>query len=201
MKGTIIFDFDDTLFNTKKFKDDYFQLLTETGLTASEIQELYSSFSKTAQSKTNRGFEDFLSQKGYPVTTSLKERFNSFDLNVYVKHETVSTLENLKKDFILVLLTKGEEVFQTWKVNGSGLSSFFSEVITTEGNKEEILSQKSFLEPVFFINDKSEENFAVKQNFPSWTVLHTHEYVVPVVESGILVSSLSNAEKKIRDLL
>jgi len=161
--ATIIFDFDDTLFNTKKLKEDIFSELVSHGIDRIIIKKTYK---ECRDNYCISKHIEILKRNNLHVPNSFLSWFSSFNLKNYLFPTTIRNLEKLSKNNYLVLLTKGDLEFQDIKIKGSKISKYFKEIHITQKNKEEFLKNKRYSYPVYFINDKELENKKIKKAFP-----------------------------------
>jgi FMN phosphatase YigB (HAD superfamily) len=169
--ATLIFDFDDTLFDTARLKKDLFTMIAAHRVSDDDILRSYAE----SQSSGNYSFHDhvsFLNTKyGASIPDRIFEDFNQLPFESYLFPYTRKTLETLSKDNTLMLLTKGDPEFQSMKVKGSNIESYFKEVYITPLSKEIFLKDMSLTPPFYFINDKDSENEIIQRMFPDVHVL------------------------------
>lgn len=174
--ATIIFDFDDTLFNTKKLKEDFSQKLMSLGVPEEVARQSYHDTKKSIGNYTPeeqiRILADIYTIK---ITKDFSEWFSSLQLSDYLFPESISTLQRLSADHTLVLVTKGEETFQNFKIKNSGIETYFTNIYIVPASKDAFLKNLSLEGPVYFINDKESENKAVKETFPDFIIMHSNE--------------------------
>lgn len=165
--ATIIFDFDDTLFNTKKLKEDIFNQLASHGIGKTMIEKTYkecrSSYCLTRHIQ-------ILKENDSHIPDSIHNWFSNFNLENYLFSKTINNLERLSQNNCLILLTKGDKRFQNIKIKGSKISKYFKEIHITQKNKEEFLKNKKYMHPIYFINDKKSENEIIKNKFPKMII-------------------------------
>ena len=170
----IFVDFDDTIFNTKNFKREYFSVFKKAGIS----KEL---FDRTYYFKN--GIDD---GKIYHYEKHLEklEKVTGKDLSE-TKKELVKFLENtsrfvfrdfwkfatLLKDQNKILLSFGCLPFQGIKIESCGVTGEFDKVITTCGKKSrkiaKTLKTKKNGDKIFFLDDRPEQLEDVRENIPN----------------------------------
>lgn len=168
----IIFDFDDTLFDTQKLKEKIFDKLFEYGISKEIIHESYKEsqnllgvYSPENHTKILRDLYNF------DVSKKLNDWIANLDLSSHIFPEVDSLLKDLKNNNHLILLTRGKKNFQTFKIDQSDISRYFHETHIIEDAKEIFLKGMVFDEEVYFINDKESENSIIKDNFPNFHII------------------------------
>ena len=174
--SVIIFDFDDTLFDTKRLNADVIESLVAHGAERALARFAYDSAKvKNGVYYLSGHIAELEQASNTKIAQEFFDWFEGLDFTDYVLPEVVPLLENLKNDHKLLLLTKGEESFQKFKINRAGLAKHFHEIHITAGDKEIYLESFDFTEPVIFINDKIEENKKVQDKFPHFKVTQKYE--------------------------
>lgn len=173
-----IFDFDDTIFNTKKLKSDIFEKLSNFDMDIETIETTYKN--TLSQNRGNyilkKHLENlFRERKNFlKIEKEILNWFNCLDFKKYILYRVEEMLENLKKRHSLILLTKGDPDFQNIKIEKSKLGTYFEEINIVEGKKEEFLEEKKYND-VFFINDKESENEIIHTKFPSIKIINPNQ--------------------------
>ena len=164
-EGKIFFiDFDDTLFNTKKFKDDLLKVFFNNGVTEKQFKDSYYCIDSDLKPK----YSPYLQIKKLEGELELdgKKLRSEFDIFIkktkkYLFDDSMSFLKKIKKDSnYLVLLSYGECLFQKMKIDNSGVGKFFDQIIVTDEPKlNVILSHKKidYFDKVFFVEDHPEQ--------------------------------------------
>jgi FMN phosphatase YigB (HAD superfamily) len=169
---TIIFDFDDTLFDTSMLKQGIFMKLAAHGIDNEIIENTYEECKNEKDVYTLRGHTDILKEKhNFLGTDDMHDWFSKLDLSSYLFPEVIEGLEKLSREHHLVLLTKGESEYQNIKLEGAGIKKYFQEIHITSKEKEEFLKDKIYSNPIYFINDKSSENKKIKDKFPEINII------------------------------
>lgn len=174
---TILLDFDDVVFNTKKFREDLRELFFSNGVT----NDLYE--------KTYYDTDDGMAIKIYDPEKQLvricetKERSIDMDglrnsLNTFLRSTEKYVFDDVilfMKDFAeddVILVSYGDAVFQKRKIDGSGIGKYCKDVIITEHLKSEVICElmkkKNIIgtEKVVFIDDRNEQIEDVKKKIP-----------------------------------
>lgn len=177
----IFIDFDDTLFHTKKFRQDLTQLFLSHGVPQKDFDISYGILTgKTGICKTCYNPIKqirFLRETILFDHEKLEKDLKIFleQLACYVFKDSTSFLKNFKKTE-LFLVTYGNAKTQKDKVRGARLINYFHKVIITNGTKSEGISKfinnkKSPDEEIYFIDDRTEYIFEIKSAFPKITTI------------------------------
>lgn len=176
----IIFDLDDTLLDTERFKADYFTALAGIlGVSLRTIFYLYEKFKVTQNGNFDHApYVAFMAnklQKEVPApAAALLERFSWRD---YADQSVFDILRILQKEHDLHLVSKGAPKLQKIKLRDSGLGEFFftENTVFHEEFKTDAI-RKNFTDmPIYFVNDKLNETREVAEHFPSF---------IPIVFTG-----------------
>ena len=171
IKNVFFIDFDDTLFNTKKFKKELIGIFKKNGVSEDQFKEFYYA---GGGNKTAFSFERQVGmlKKKYNISSRrLILDFNVFigDISCFLFRDTKSFLQKIKnKNNYLILLSYGDVKFQKKKILNSGIADFFDEIIITEGVKIAIIEkhkQANSSERVIFIEDHPKQLDAVMKKF------------------------------------
>jgi FMN phosphatase YigB (HAD superfamily) len=171
--ATIIFDLDDTLYNTQKFKDDMHAVLTSHRITHEDILDSY----KEARAGHNYSFDKHLDilAKTYEHIETEKElilqKLKDLLLNIYTYPKVTDYLKELKKSHTLILLTTGKESAQVAKIDRAGIKEFFHRICITQEEKHQFLKNLNLEGPVYVVNDKADENQMIRETLPHFTIL------------------------------
>lgn len=173
IKNIFFIDFDDTLFDTKKFKKELIDVFKKNGISEAQFRESY---------YARKGGEDVFSpeaqirmlKKKYNIDSRrLIFDFNDFirDLSRFLFKDTASFLKKIKsKKNYLILLSYGDAKFQKKKILNSGIADFFNEIIVTRGIKLAVMEKHELTKiskRVIFIEDHPEQLDAVMKKISS----------------------------------
>ena len=155
-----IFDFDYTLFDTARFKEDFYALFDELVFDFSNLKMDY-----FKENKVHYNIEEHLNLLGenlkdYDYALKVLKSFLS-DLSEYIFPEAESILMKLKKDnHKLILISWGNVAWQKDKVYGSGLEKFFEKALFTDSSKKEVLENIGIREgeEIIIVNDNVRES-------------------------------------------
>jgi FMN phosphatase YigB (HAD superfamily) len=174
---TVIFDFDDTLFD----KSGFVRRLAETmGISEDEFLDTYNEYFKKNEIpysayKHLEVLKDI--KKGQFNKVSAQQRVDEFlkDVSGFVFPEVEKLLETVgKKEEEIVLLSAGDSEFQRIKIKNSGIAHFFDKIII---DKDKIKGLSSWEKENFiFINDKEEENREVAEKYSGAEILSVGNY-------------------------
>jgi FMN phosphatase YigB (HAD superfamily) len=170
-------DFDDTLFDRNKFRNDLFSLIENLGFSRKELESSYIAVYRD-------GYMGIWSQLNY-----LNENVKKFDLqgakikvdkflnetNRYLYKDSVAFLKEINRNkYQVELLTVGGLKFQKEKVENSGIVPFFDKCNFTTLKKYKAL--KNLVrdnEKFILIDDKESETKNVALNYPNAIVIKT----------------------------
>ncbi|MFA7245417.1 MAG: hypothetical protein WC070_04555 [Candidatus Magasanikbacteria bacterium] len=177
-----IIDFDDTLFDTQKFKQELASSLLSLGIGEKLFWQTYAEARILSDGNFSYSFErhaSILDREGFDYKQVLdnlnkvKEKINNF-----LFEDAIYFLESLKESKQdLYLLSLGDENFQKLKVEECRISKYFKQAFFRGKDKElvvkEILAENKDSKDsnVFFINDKIEESQKIKNDFPEVKVI------------------------------
>ncbi|MBZ9578448.1 HAD family hydrolase [Patescibacteria group bacterium] len=172
----IIFDFDHTLFSAKKFYETLKYSLLKLKVDKKSFQKTYQeSKSEGKNYRPSRQFELIIKEK---PEISLKELEKSFKkvLNQskqFLYSDVLPFLRKIKKDFDLIIVSYGEEKFQSEKIKKSEVADYFKKFfISKDINKVSIF--KKFLkdnEKAVFVDDSPAALSEIKKNFLNITTI------------------------------
>jgi len=155
----IFIDFDDVLFNTKKFKNDFLnKVFIKNGVSEENFRKTYYHFFKINK-KSGKYYNpqkqiESLGKISGVDGNKLEKDFFIFmkDLKKYIFADVWFFLKKFnKKD--LFLISYGDPLFQKMKVDGSGIPKFFKDVVL--GKAEKMSSINSVLDKNrISLNDK-----------------------------------------------
>ena len=156
-------DFDRTLFDCDKFLGDLYTLVNKYNIT----KEIF----KECQNQCKRkGFNPYL------ILDLVKEKMDFDDklyddvkklmsqTKRYLYHDTIPFLDNLKKlNYEVVILTKGNSVYQKEKIFNAKLDYLYSKLIVTMKHKGEL---KIDYQNGIFIDDNPKEILSILTKNP-----------------------------------
>lgn len=172
----IIFDFDHTLFDTKRFFLFFEKKFVEKFNLKKEIFEKSFKKSKNNFYKPQKHFL-LLSKK---IKVFSKKDFEKELFSLLKKYskkflypEVLEVLNKLKKDFSLYLISFGEKNFQMEKIKGSGIGKYFKKIIITSKRDKTPIIKKILQrdKKAVFVDDDQETIKKVKENFPEIFVI------------------------------
>jgi hypothetical protein len=164
----IFIDFDDVIFNAKKFKEDLIRVFMKYGVTRHDFENSYYTYPKIAQEEGKYYYPKdqirVLKKRNTIDGKKLGEDIDKMmkDLRPYVFPDVYDFISNFsKKD--LFLLTYGHEKFQLAKIRGAQVRPYFRKTMISKDNKINIIRQTmkeynfSPQELVVFIDDRPEQ--------------------------------------------
>lgn len=143
----IFIDFDDVIFNAKRFKKDLIDVFLKNGITRQEFDNSYYTFQKKAQVEGK--FYDPKNQikvlkKRFKINKEKLEKDLDYflaDMSKYIfpdVHDFLSCFP--KKD--LYLITYGHVRFQRKKIRNSGMSKYFKKILISKDHKVNIVLEE-----------------------------------------------------------
>ncbi len=168
--ATIIFDLDYTLLDTSKLNKISHELLLKNNI-PEDVIDLANK--KHREIHKNPAFLEHVAEiekLGHKVLKEDIDQFLSTDLKNYLKGPVDHVLALLiEEGHRLILLTRGHEYFQCFKIRNSGLHIYFDKnIYICEEKKEEIIEQMPLTEDVYFINDHADEIETVSKKYPNF---------------------------------
>ncbi|EKE20055.1 MAG: hypothetical protein ACD_8C00057G0006 [uncultured bacterium] len=171
----IFIDFDDVIFNTKKFKDDFEKLFVAHGISEDIFREHYYDPADNGKIKI---FDADLHAKRIQDatgidTSNIVNDLDEFlrDISKYVFPDVLKFFNDVGKDNVFVVSFGGID-FLKRKIEGSGISNHVKniKVIDYEKSKAiaELMEDSNVVanEKLFFLDDRIEQIRDVKEKFP-----------------------------------
>ena len=183
-------DFDRTLFDTKSFLDDFYELLLEYNISKDEfIKKSYEVAEFNPYKILN------LLKNNNPFTSNL---FLDIDRlveksMVYLYYDALVFLRDVKKKGnTLILLTKGDVEFQNSKIDNTGIRKLFDKIIITSEEKGNLDIEYHGI----FIDDKIKEIDSILKRNPYKVYLIDREYKYNQIDNKNinLIHSLKEVE-------
>lgn len=176
----IVIDFDDVIFNTKKFKQDLAGIFSAHGISGEEYENSYYGPNDEQPIKIH-DMEDQVRRlkKSHSFDEkSLRKSLDDFmqDSSSYV-FEDVMPFIGLHENDKLSVLSFGSKVFQEKKVRSSKIQNYISNIMITGKTKAEALADvfkennNLLKEGVLFLDDRTEQISEVKKMFPAVTTV------------------------------
>jgi FMN phosphatase YigB (HAD superfamily) len=174
----IFVDFDDVLFNTKKFKENFLKkVFIRNGITEEIFNKYYYQRYEDGVGKEvmRYDFERQLQKIEKEInidTKKIEKEFRQFlnDTSEYVFSDVGLFFEKFKKNELFVI-SFSDTQFQKIKIGNSKISKYVKKINITNGDKsQEILEiikkEKIKDEDIFFIDDRAEYITEVKKKIP-----------------------------------
>ncbi len=169
----IFIDFDDVLFNTKKFKDDLQNLFFQRGISRDIFDKYYNSDLLIGVKTYDPWNHLEMIKNGEKIDIEeAKKDLGDFmiDTHPYLFEDSLKFLQDFKDEFICIV-SYGESHFQEMKIGECGIGKYCNKIkITNElksGAIENILNEYyQGKENVFFIEDRTKQLEDVKNSFP-----------------------------------
>ncbi len=171
----VILDLDYTLLDTSRFKDALAEIFRKCGVDRERFLTTYRATAEAYPPKydydVDRHLEtlrDELTCGESEVRSAIEEVLN--DTENFLYPGAVEFVEELRsRDARLVLLTLGNEAWQRVKVDRSGLSAIFDDVITLAEGKDAVISDLTRgHEEVVVVNDNPDEIIAMRGIEPTF---------------------------------
>ncbi len=173
----VFIDLDDTVYDTRKLKEDIYKLFRPSGINHEQFIRAY----RLAAELPTPGYFHYTFEKqieavkelGYKPPNNILNDLNSLLDDNYLVPDTKNFINFLK--IIcgkVILLTAGTIEFQKRKIEASGADKLVDEVIQIPGGKDKVLS--AFVKKnkkILFINDNLDENIMINNLFSDVFVL------------------------------
>lgn len=140
----IFLDFDDVIFNAKKFRNDLIKVFNKHGITKQEFERSYYAFNR----KERAGGEPYdpksqinVLRKKYAINNAeFRRDVDAFlrDLSRYIFPDVEKFLQSFKKND-LFLITYGHERFQKKKIKNSKIDKYFRKVLVCRDDKISVI--------------------------------------------------------------
>lgn len=176
-----IFDLDDTLFNTHRFKQMRFESLARFGISQEqyfETGEKARKLDKGLFGYTNERHAEFLGELGFDkdaILVELEITSGKEILQSLLNEGAIDCLETLKKtNQPMVLLSLGDPSFQELKTIGSGVHEYFDRTFMVNDTKQHVLEElfSTYAQKdAWFINDKIDETEDLATRFPEMKIV------------------------------
>ncbi len=167
----IIFDFDYTLFSTKKLFDSLREEFKGSGVSDKLFSETFQKSKGPIGYNPENQSKLIIEEKPELNLKKLKRVFKKIisRADQFVYPDVLPVLRNLKKENELILLSYGEKKFQKEKIENSKIIKYFNKIIITQDiNKvsdlKKILKEK---EVGLFVEDAPNTLYEAKKVFPN----------------------------------
>jgi len=175
----IFVDFDDVLFNTRKFKRDYLKVFLRHNVSREIFEKTYyADFAKEKSSALRcydpwRQIERIAKETDIDKEKLKKDLFNFLhSASDYIFPDVKNFLEKLSKKN-LILVSYGIGKFQKEKIKNSGIVDYFQKIYVTKKMKGEVIKNylqktktKNKTEKIYFLDDRAEQIENVKKIVP-----------------------------------
>ncbi len=205
----IILDFDDTLFDTARFKEARREVLLQLGVSDEAYIKTYMAARQTREGHmvySDDRHADLLCHEGfdrdimYEALHAVTEEMPAF---LFADaHESIQALKLLNKRVVVVSV--GDTQYNGLKVSKTRIDDVVDEVIITIKDKTEVLGRYIEAKPqreVWFVNDKVDETERVKEQWPEIRAVLKQSPTIPLAEyekSGLpYFSTLSEIKEHI----
>lgn len=170
-------DLDDTIYDTKKFKEDIYKVFQPLGIGYEDFIRAY----RRAAELPKLGYFHYTFEKqieavrefGIEVPDAVLAKLNGLLAKNYIISDAKEFLAYLKRICgKVILLTAGTRDFQARKIEAIQAARLVDEVNQIDGGKDEVL--RPLVENnkmILFINDNLDENIMIKNAFPAIEVL------------------------------
>lgn len=171
----IFIDFDDVIFNTKKFKHDFKEMFLTHGISSEIFDKYYNDPNDIRAIKTFDPWKQIerINEELGIDTDKLTQFVDGFiaDISEYVFEDVEEFAGSVGAGNICVV-SFGEREFQTKKIENSKINNFIKDIVVTEESKadaiNEIIEKENVKMPdrIFFLDDRIEQIREVKERFP-----------------------------------
>lgn len=168
----IFIDFDDVVFNSKKFIDDYSKLFEKYKISEKNFKRYYydypQRYKKLRQYESEKHLQRIAEELNIP-TGNLQRDIRKFIENTqgYVFGD-LKYLEYFKKRN-LYLISYSKTNFQETKIKNSGIGKHFKKTIVTNLSKAKVIKKiikNGSKEAIYFLDNRIEHIENVKKNIP-----------------------------------
>lgn len=167
-----IVDFDDTLFDTARFKIDRQAVLSLQGVSDAQYRDSYARARNTPDGNfaySDERHADILAEMGFGRDRILSA-LRAFDseLAKYLFPDTIDFLSALRDTGEpMILLSLGDSAFQEKKVKKAGIEKFFDRIFMVANSKEKVIAELFTLNEneYWLINDKIDETVNLASRF------------------------------------
>ena len=165
----VIFYFDDTIFDTKKFKEEaLFNAFIQYGFTNEFVKNKYQEHRKENGVFELIDFINFVFDKSDKVFNSENIQYEIVKkINTYIKEEYRNLVTRLGRENVFIV-SQGDEQFQRLKIKNADMEILAEEIIIVNGKKEEEIRNLCLRwdgEQVLFLDDKFTN--LILENIPS----------------------------------
>jgi hypothetical protein len=168
----IFIDFDDVVFNSKKFIDDYSDLFKKHKILKKYFKKFYYDYPQ--KHKNLRKYDPKKHLQRIAEELDLPTGSLQRDIKSFIKNTRKYTFEDLKyfkniDSGCLYLISYSRTNFQKEKINNSGIKKYFKKIIITDFPKSKVMKEiiKTAGEgPVYFLDNRVEHIENVKKNIP-----------------------------------
>jgi len=174
-----IVDFDDTLFDTYRFKRTRIQVLKKLGVSEELFWQTYREARNDAEGNfcySDNCHAQMLERAGfdkqimYAALQTVTVRMKEF---LFVgAEEFLQYLKGLGQP--MVLLSFGDPAFQEMKVKGSGVDKYFDRLFMVQDTKEHVIREllgSTNDKEYWFINDKIDETLDLRDKFSNLKII------------------------------
>lgn len=174
----IFIDFDDVIFNTKKFKEDFRNIFIAEGIPGEIFDDCYVDPHDTRAIKTFNPWHqldmiclkpNYINIDKIKINSAVKKFIK--DISVYIFDDVIEFVEKYGKENVCIV-SFGEKEFQSEKIKNSGITKHVPNVFVTQSLKSSVISEiisrmkNDQQEKSFFIDDRSDQIEDVKKSLP-----------------------------------
>ncbi len=161
---TIILDFDDTLFDTARFKKALAAIFKKHKV------DFLKTYEQAKKPKGAYSLKKHLALVQKADIKSIEKDIDKINFKQFLFPDVLKFLKTLKKDNSLILLSWGDKEFQLRKIYGLGqnFTSLFDKIITGPTEKAKVLDKilKTYKSrPVLFIDNSPQELEKIRKRF------------------------------------
>jgi FMN phosphatase YigB (HAD superfamily) len=182
----IIFDLDDTLYDTTRFRKDIEQVFASHEFPEADIRESYRSVVSTRGYTFEEHIRELAKKHSNLDPILFLPNLLALFEKTYIFPGVLETLEQLKNSYTLVLVTLGEEKIQRLKIENAGIEKYFNSIHSIEKDKEKLLRDLNFQGEIYFVNNNLVENEKVRKHFPHFVVIDAKSGEPVVIPSSPL---------------
>jgi len=209
-----LIDFDDTIFDTQRFKEARLQVVQAVGVSSDLYWQSYREARAPVEgivTYSNERHADLLARHGFSremILFALAQTTNE-TVHQFLFPDTIPFLTFLRQyNQPMALLSLSDPAFQEKKVKGTRISTFFDNIFIVDETKALVVKeviQHYHYHDIWLFNDRVEESQEFKEQFPMLKIVLKQSPAIPVgqyIQSGLpYFSTLTEIQHYVKDQL